>query len=216
MMTALSVFTNGCVARSALGSEEDVLPKKLSSSTAASPVCASVLPTRPNLYGLTPSSASILRPFLRAERAYSNSSISGFFNSVRSRLPLSQRSKFANSSFGERNGCVSPSPLICVASYSGSQRTRFSAYSRSIRLPLNDSMIGNIRPLLRLPLCASARISAPVFSSTIAIHFHRSRGLGLPSGGRVVYGSTRLAFVPLSRQITLRWRLLPPAFEVHS
>src|SRR3984957_17798398 len=83
---------------------------------------------------------------------------------------------------------------------------RFSAYSRSIRLPLNDSMIGNIRPLLKLPLWASARISAPVFSSVMAIHFQRSRGLGLPSGGKVVKGSTRLAFAPLSRQMILRWR----------
>ena len=49
MMVAVSVFMNGCVVRSGLGSEEEVLPKKLSSSTAASPVCASVLPTRPNL-----------------------------------------------------------------------------------------------------------------------------------------------------------------------
>src|ERR1700689_3699990 len=93
---------------------------------------------------------------------------------------------------------------------------RFSAYSRSVRLPLNDSMIGNIRPLLRLPLWASARISAPVFSSHIAIHFQRSRGLGLPSGGWVVKGSIRLALAPLSRQMMLRGRLLPPAFEVHS
>ena len=30
---------------------------------------------------------------------------------------------------------------------------RFSAYSRSIRRPVNNSMIGNMRPLLRLPLC---------------------------------------------------------------
>ena len=49
MMVALSVLTNGCVARSALGSELEVLPQKLSSSTAASAVCASVLPMTPNL-----------------------------------------------------------------------------------------------------------------------------------------------------------------------
>ena len=35
--------------RSGLGSCGVVLPKKLSSSTAARPVCASVLPTMPNL-----------------------------------------------------------------------------------------------------------------------------------------------------------------------
>ena len=40
-----------------------------------------------------------------------------------------------------------------MASYNGSQRMRFSAYSRSIRRPVNNSMIGNMRPLLRLPLC---------------------------------------------------------------
>src|SRR5262245_45424786 len=174
---------NGCMARSALGSELEALPKKLSSSTAASAVCASVDPTNPNLYGFTPSSASILRPFLSADRAYSNSNISGFLASLKSRLPLSQRSKLANSSLGERNGCVSPSPLIWVASYSGSHRRRFSAYSRSIFLPVNDSVMGNMLPLLRLPLCASASTSLPVFSSVAAIHFHRSRGLSLPSGG---------------------------------
>ncbi len=32
----------------------------------------------------------------------------------------------------------------------------------------------------------------------------------------MVNGSTRLAFVPSSRKITLRWRLLPFVFEVHS
>ena len=57
-----------------------------------------------------------LEPVLQPERAYSNSSMSVFFSSLRSRLPLSQRSKLANSSLGERNGCASPSPLICVAS----------------------------------------------------------------------------------------------------
>ena len=41
--------------------------------------------------------------------------------------------------------------------------------------------------------------SPPVFSSYAAIHFHKSRGFGLPCGGVVVYGSTRLAFVPSSR-----------------
>ena len=49
MMVAFSVLTNGCVARSGLGSEAEVLPKKLSSSTAASPVWASVEPIMPNL-----------------------------------------------------------------------------------------------------------------------------------------------------------------------
>ena len=49
MMTALSVLTNGCVARSGPGSVDEVLPKKLSSSAAGRPVGASVLPTRPNL-----------------------------------------------------------------------------------------------------------------------------------------------------------------------
>ncbi len=43
------LFMKGCVMRSGLGSCGVVLPKKFSSSIAASPVCASVLPTRPNL-----------------------------------------------------------------------------------------------------------------------------------------------------------------------
>src|SRR5688500_19064957 len=77
-------------------------------------------------------------------------------------------------------------------------------------------MIGNMRPLLRLPLCASASISLPVFSSAAAIHFHRSRGLSLPSGFMVVNGSTRAAFAPFSRKMMLRCRLLPPEFDVYS
>ena len=57
-----------------------------------------------------------LQAVLEAERAYSNSSISFFFATLPSRLPLSQISKSANSSFGDRNGCVSPVPLVCVVS----------------------------------------------------------------------------------------------------
>src|SRR5258708_14619586 len=91
---------------------------RLTASTAARPVCESVEPTIPNLYGFTPSSFSSFSPFRNAARAYSKSSISDFLSSLRSRLPLSQRSKLANSSFGERNGWVSPSPLIWVASRS--------------------------------------------------------------------------------------------------
>ena len=57
--------------------------------------------------------------------------------------------------------------------------------------------MGNMRPLLRLPLWAMASTSLPVFCSVAAIHFHRSTGLSLPSGGSVVNGSTRLACAPL-------------------
>ena len=46
---ASAVFTNGCDVRSALGSDDVVLPMKLSSSTPERAVCASVLPTIPNL-----------------------------------------------------------------------------------------------------------------------------------------------------------------------
>ena len=60
---------------------------------------------------------------------------------------------------------------------------RFSAYSRSIRLPVNDSMIGNMRPLLRLPLCASASTSPPVFSSYV--------GHPLPQVARIVAAERR-------------------------
>ena len=73
-----------------------------------------------------------------------------------------------------------------------------------------------MRPLLRLPLWAIASTSLPVFSCAIAIHFHRSAGLSLPSGFCVVNGSTRRAMSPLPRKMTLRCRLLPPVFEVHS
>ncbi len=56
---------------------------------------------------------------------------------------------------------------------------------RSIFLP-KASIVGNMRPLLRLPLWAMASTSLPVFSSVAAIHFHRSSGLSLPSGFSVV------------------------------
>ena len=156
---------NGCVARSGLGSLEGVLPQKLLSSAVASEVCASVEPTWPNLYGFTPSFASSCRPVCSAVRAYSPCSISFFFVSLRLRLPLSQVSKLANSSFFDRKGCASPSPLICVVSYSGSQRMRVSAYSRvSGCLLAGLTSQGNIQPLERLPLCAMASTCPPVLS----------------------------------------------------
>ena len=73
-----------------------------------------------------------------------------------------------------------------------------------------------MRPFERLPLWAMASTLPPVFSSYAAIHFHRSLGLSLPNGLMVVYGSTSMAFAPLSRKMTLRCKLLPPVFEVHS
>jgi hypothetical protein len=115
---------NVAVMRSGLGSCGVVLPKKFSSSIAARPLCASELPISPNLYGFVPSRASSSRPFLKASRAYSAGSISGFFGTDRSRLPLSQISKSANSSLRDSAGCASPVPLVCVTSYSGSHRAR--------------------------------------------------------------------------------------------
>ena len=70
--------------------------------------------------------------------------------------------------------------------------------------------------MLRLPLWAMASTSPPVFSSNAVIHFQRSTGSSLPSGFMVVYGSICRAFVASSRKTTLRCRLLPPVFEVHS
>ncbi len=66
------------------------------------------------------------QPALEASRAYSRGSMSGVLG-WGPKLPLSQRSKSANSSVGESTGCVSPSPFICVTSYTGSQRIRPSA-----------------------------------------------------------------------------------------
>ena len=67
-------------------------------------------------------------------------------------------------------GLVEPLPLRAL-----------SAYSRSSLL-LKDSIIGNMRPFERLPLCAIASTLPPVFSSNASIHFQRSRGLSLPGG----------------------------------
>ena len=106
----------GRVRRSGLGSIGATLPKKLSSSTAARPVCESVEPIMPNLNGLVPKRCSIWSPSSRPDRAYSWGSISGVLATLTSRLPLSQVSKSANSSLGESSGWVSPSPFIWVTS----------------------------------------------------------------------------------------------------
>ena len=58
---------------------------------------------------------------------------------------------------------------------------------------MKESTIGNMIPLLRLPLCGIAITWPPVFSSYLFIHFQRSRGLSLPCGLSVVYGRTMLA-----------------------
>ena len=110
------------VMRSGLGSCGVVLPKKLSSSMAARPVCASLLPIRPNLYGFVPSCCSSFRPFFSAERAYSNSSISFFLATLPSRLPLSQHLEIGELVVGRQErmrlavalglrGLVQPLPL---------------------------------------------------------------------------------------------------------
>ena len=61
-----------------------------SSSPVASDVCECVLPIIPNLYGFVTSSPLILRPNIRADRAYSYWSMSSVLASLRSRFPLSQ------------------------------------------------------------------------------------------------------------------------------
>ena len=169
--------------RFGLGSCGTTLPKKLSSSMAVRPVWASLPLIRPNLYGLTPSFCSSMRPFLYAERTYSNWSMSLVLATLPSRLPLSQISKSANSSFGERKGWDSPVPLVCVASYSRSHFMRVSAYSRSSFLP-KASTIGNIRPFQRLPLWAIA--------STLAAGLLLIGGHPLPEVLRVVAAKRRI------------------------
>ena len=93
--------------------------------------------------------------------------------------------KFANSSFGARNGCVSPSPLISCYLVRGSQRTRFSAYSHDRSAGRCRPKIGNIWPLLKLPLCAMVGTeykSAPVFSFRRRHPFPGSRADQATSG----------------------------------
>ena len=53
------------------GNVIEYLPQKLSLSAVAKDVCASVLPMRPYLKGLTPSKDSWTRPRRSADRAYS-------------------------------------------------------------------------------------------------------------------------------------------------
>jgi len=81
------------------------------------------------------------------------------------KLPLSQRSKFANSSLRDSDGWVSPSPFICVTSYSGSHFMRVSAYVRSRGLFEVSDTSSNISPFDRLPLCGIASRRPPVFCS---------------------------------------------------
>ena len=119
----------------------------------------------PNLYGLVPSCFSSLRPFFSADRAYSNSSIAGFLSSAEVEVALvpdlevgelvvrrQERMRLAVAL--DLRDFVEPLPL----------RARLDVLARDA-LAVNDSIIGNIRPLDRLPLCAIASTSPPVFSS---------------------------------------------------
>ena len=58
-----------------------------------------------------------------ADLAYSYLSISSFLSSDIAIFPVSHVSKSENSSLGEIFGCVSPSPLTWVTSYTGSHIT---------------------------------------------------------------------------------------------
>jgi len=62
---------------------------------------------------------------------------------------------------GETSGCVSPSPLICVISTTGSKRSRVAATSRVIGFPAKSFSV-NISPPLTLPLCGIAIARPPV------------------------------------------------------
>src|SRR5260221_1908193 len=84
-------------------------------------------------------------------------------------------SKFANSSFGDRNGCVSDVPFNCLISISGSLRVRDAAYAASIGRPLVSTSVGNMRPSDRLALCDIARSSLPDLRWA-SIQFQRSTG----------------------------------------
>ena len=86
------------------------------------------------LEGFTPMLCSRASPFLNASLAYSVLMSPGFFG-TRLRLPRSQISKPANSSFGASDGCCSLVPLPWVTSKAGSQRARLSAHSFVIGLP---------------------------------------------------------------------------------
>src|SRR5262245_35320845 len=85
-------------------------------------------------------------------------------------------SKLANSSFGERSGCVSDVPLTCLISVSGSLVLRSLAQAESIGRPLPSTSIGNIRPLLRLALCEMASTSLPALRCSF-IQAQRSSAL---------------------------------------
>src|SRR5438477_10883776 len=82
-------------------------------------------------------------------------------------------SKFANSSFGDKNGCVSDVPFSCLISISGSLRVRDAAYAASIGRPSVSTSVGNMRPSERLALCEIARRSFPAFRWP-SIQFQRS------------------------------------------
>ena len=87
------------------------------------------------------------------------------------RHPISRSS--ANSSVGDSDGWVSPSPLIWVISYIGSHRARVSAHSR-VRGSPRKVFSANILPFERLPLCGMASSEPPVLPPRPA---STSRGL---------------------------------------
>src|SRR6266496_3483069 len=119
-------------------------------------------------------------------------------------------SKFANSSLGDRNGCVSDMPFNCLISISGSLRVRDAAYAASIGRPLVSTSVGYMRPSERFALCEIARSSLPALRWP-SIQFQRSTGWKESSALNGCGGTLRHSLKKM-----LRWRFMLFGIDVHS
>ena len=162
-------------------------------------------------------SPSSLRPFLSAERAYSNSSISVLLRlaDVEVALVPASRSwrtrRWARGTDAPRRRPSSAWPRRAAPTCA-----RSSAYSRSICLAerLDDR---EHRAVAQVAVVRDGEHAAAGLL-LVGVHpFPQVDGIGAAQRRRsMVNGSTWLALSPLSRKMTLRCRLLPLLSEVHS
>ena len=105
-----------------------------------------------------------LQPISRAERAYSKCSMSFVVSSLRSRLPLShfERGEFV---IRREERVRLPVSLDLRGFVEWFPAGSIHGVVPIDGLPVNVSMRGNMRPLLRLPLCARVSTLPPDFSS---------------------------------------------------
>jgi hypothetical protein len=73
-----------------------------------------------------------------------------------------------------------------------------------------------MRPVAQVAVVRDGEHRPPVFSSYAAIHFQRSRGLSLPSGGQRVNGSTWTRLRAVVAEDDVAVQVVAAVFDVHS